>query len=1304
MWHNWLRDGLRTQGSRRPVGNSRSRPRLEPLEERHLLNAAVSVIAQVAQASEVGPSPAIFRFTRTGDLSSPLQANFSLGGTAQPGVDYQVMDNTADFDAGSDTAYVTVMPRNDALNEGNETVTLTLTPDAGYTVGTTASATATIADMYVPGFPGVFNTPAPALPVSLTYLEAKSGGGQLQIEFVPQINTAEQPFVEFYLDTDQNPTTGDQRANHVAGPEYRVSVPINLGLANYTLYQEPLTPGQLQETTVAQNVGVQNQNGLYVLNIPLSELVSKPGNPPPAAVDVFAFAYGYSAGLSNDQGQGDRLPKYGAIDSSTGEVVVRDPVRTRIAYVSAAPGSASNGPYNLEGALFTTIADQFSVSLIYSQAINPSYAILQGQLVLDADRSLATGDIPMTGDITQGTGIPTWGGDTMLNFSIGGIQGPSFTLIHDLFYDPISDPSVNFGGSDNDGRWVYNGNVLTLSSSLSTFEPFEQTTQGLQYGSLRIPIDGDMYARVDMVNDLDVPYDSLPSAPGVVDTASGQALQPLTWDPTRTVSMNDPVGTGDSLDFIRVDAEVVQGNLVVKGVLSQLAAANSAYLYDVLLDTDNNASTGIQYAGKNGTKIGADYEVHIVAAQGYATAFIPSAALYNDSDRTAVSHDAWVNADSHPIEQPVPGSFTVTIPLTLLKNVGPQLRLYAASIDEVGIEDIAPPSPLVIQTGIPANLPPTVVTPASATPGTVTGTTTALSVLGDADGGEANLTYTWATTTLPSGAAAPTFSANGTNAAKQTVATFSEAGTYGFTVTIADAGGLTTTSSVNVVVNQSLTSIAVSPASVTVNAGGTQQFTATAKDQFGNAIATQPSFTWTATAGTITTGGLFTAPTTTGSVTVTATSGSCQSSANVNVTNNTILPATPSFTATAVSATQINLAWTPVAGATGYLVDQWINGAWAQVGSLSSGSTSYAVTGLSPNTTYYFDVAAYNAAGTTWANYQSATTQNTVVVDHPAADTAYSPVSGSLFGANGPSYLDVQQGQVGDCWLLASLAEVAARDPSDIRNMFTDVGSTMESGSVVELYTVRFFNQAGAPGYVTVDTELPSGGGYYDHPANGVLWVALAEKAYAEANGAGIVTTQYVGSDSYAALAGGLPAWALQAITGKSASSFAINPTNIAAAWNAGQLIVLGTSNPSSSYIVGGHAYAVVGYSSSSNTPFEVFNPWGTDSSGWAPGQTNKIYGLFFASAGFLSQNFAAQTFGTGTAAGLDDHGNSSQVGAGSANSDSAISASTRSSAQEPLLIALAPTISSQSIGRRHDHLDRALGSLMEDDLAFLRS
>jgi hypothetical protein len=73
--------------------------------------------------------------------------------------------------------------------------------------------------------------------------------------------------------------------------------------------------------------------------------------------------------------------------------------------------------------------------------------------------------------------------------------------------------------------------------------------------------------------------------------------------------------------------------------------------------------------------------------------------------------------------------------------------------------------------------------------------------------------------------------------------------------------------------------------------------------------------------------------------------------------------------------------------------------------------------------------------------------------------------------------------------------------------------------------------------------------------------------------------------------------------------------------------IVLCTGSPSSSYIGGGHCYAVVGYDASSTLPFEVFNPWGTDADGWAPGCQGTIFGLFTANGPFLSQNFTAKSF-----------------------------------------------------------------------------
>ena len=184
-----------------------------------------------------------------------------------------------------------------------------------------------------------------------------------------------------------------------------------------------------------------------------------------------------------------------------------------------------------------------------------------------------------------------------------------------------------------------------------------------------------------------------------------------------------------------------------------------------------------------------------------------------------------------------------------------------------------------------ANGVPTVVTPAAATPNSITATTTALSVLGDDDGGESNLTYTWATTGTPP--AAVTFSANGSNAAKNTTAIFTKAGAYTFQVTIKDQGNLTVTSTVTATVNQTLTSIALAPTTATVNVSATQQFTATARDQFATALVTQPTFTWTVSGGgTISVSGLFTAGTTSGGpYTVTAQSGSVSGTASVTVSS-----------------------------------------------------------------------------------------------------------------------------------------------------------------------------------------------------------------------------------------------------------------------------------------------------------------------------------------------------------------------------------------------------------------------------------
>ncbi|MBL8792665.1 MAG: Ig-like domain-containing protein [Planctomycetia bacterium] len=185
----------------------------------------------------------------------------------------------------------------------------------------------------------------------------------------------------------------------------------------------------------------------------------------------------------------------------------------------------------------------------------------------------------------------------------------------------------------------------------------------------------------------------------------------------------------------------------------------------------------------------------------------------------------------------------------------------------------------------PTNQPPTVATQAAASANPVTGTTVNLSVLGADDAGAAGLTYTWSLTGTPP--AGVTFSVNGTNAARNTTATFSRAGVYAFRVTIRDAAGLTTTSNVNVTVAQKLTSIAVTPGAVTLGSSGAQQFVAQGRDQFGAALSVQPAFTWallTGSIGSITTAGRYTAPATgNGAATVRATSGTVSGTATVTV-------------------------------------------------------------------------------------------------------------------------------------------------------------------------------------------------------------------------------------------------------------------------------------------------------------------------------------------------------------------------------------------------------------------------------------
>ena len=144
---------------------------------------------------------------------------------------------------------------------------------------------------------------------------------------------------------------------------------------------------------------------------------------------------------------------------------------------------------------------------------------------------------------------------------------------------------------------------------------------------------------------------------------------------------------------------------------------------------------------------------------------------------------------------------------------------------------------------------PSVLATASANPNPVSTATTTLSVLGGDDAGEPALKYTWAATGVPSGAVPPTFATNGTNASKSDVVTFSKAGTYLFTVTLSNALGYSTSSSVSVSVVATRSVVKMTPTVATVIQGQTLQFITAVYDQFNQKLPSQPMFTYSIVAG-----------------------------------------------------------------------------------------------------------------------------------------------------------------------------------------------------------------------------------------------------------------------------------------------------------------------------------------------------------------------------------------------------------------------------------------------------------------------
>lgn len=236
----------------------------------------------------------------------------------------------------------------------------------------------------------------------------------------------------------------------------------------------------------------------------------------------------------------------------------------------------------------------------------------------------------------------------------------------------------------------------------------------------------------------------------------------------------------------------------------------------------------------------------------------------------------------------------------------------------------------------------------------------------------------------------------------------------------------------------------------------------------------------------------------------------------------------------------------------------------------------------------------YNVAS--FANGADRTLNGDAIADPTDGSNYKNFKNNPLFSTNGPSINDIDQNNLGDCWILATLGAAVGDNAYVGREMVADFGDGT--------YGVRLGNS-----FYRVDADLPTTAtGALTNAGLGQqnsIWVAIVEKAYAR---------HRTGLNTYASLSGGNPADAFTAfnLTSVGTTYFAARSNSATVAneaykrWctiNNSCVLGIGTV-PSGSPLFANHAYSVTNVSrdtAGNVTSITVRNPWGPDSTSGNP-------------------------------------------------------------------------------------------------------
>ena len=388
-------------------------------------------------ATESGSDPGVFLFSRGGNVANELLVQYSISGSATPGVDYAAMSGVVSIPAGQNSATVAFNALDDAEVETNETVTVTLLAAAAYTVnGSSSNATVTILD----------DDPVTVTVIATDNIASENSGNSGTVVFNRIGGMAANLVVNYALSgSAANGVDYNALSGSVTIPAGRPSVTLTIAPINDTALEGDETVIVSVLSSAAYNVGnpgdatvVLQDNEISTVNLSASDAAaSEPG------ANTGAFLFTRTAPSTNDltvfyRVVGEAVPDadYAAL---SGSVVISAGVTSVVVTVTPLDDN------------FTEVTERVLVSIL-------------------PDQSYVVGTLPPVA-VTISDNDPLAGGGAAIGFSRPASQGlesdTSAQISLRLSTNLPSNASVNYAITDGSATGA--GTDFTLASGVLIF-------------------------------------------------------------------------------------------------------------------------------------------------------------------------------------------------------------------------------------------------------------------------------------------------------------------------------------------------------------------------------------------------------------------------------------------------------------------------------------------------------------------------------------------------------------------------------------------------------------------------------------------------------------------------------------------------------------------------------------------------------------------------------------------------------------------------------------------------------------------